>query len=207
MARVKLNLRDLSVTEKSAKGRHLVASMTNNPNFTKPQPTLAEVTAAADDLDAAYDHYQIAKQAVATTLNIMREKEDILERLMRQEAAYVESVGGDDDKIILSAGMSVRSAATSSAPVTAPSGLSAAVGDHDGEIDLNWDKVKGAKSYIIERSLDPPTATSWAHVAVSLKSSATLNGQTSGTRYWFRVAAVLTGGQSGWSDPTTKIAP
>ena len=49
--------------------------------------------------------------------------------------------------------------------------------------------MKGAKSYVIERSPDPPTATGWGHASVVLKSSATINGLTAGTRYWFRVAA------------------
>lgn len=84
--------------------------------------------------------------------------------------------------------------------------VSATEGDHEREIDLSWDTVKGAKSYI-ERSPDPPTATSWMHETVSLKSTATVGGLVSGTRYWFRVAAVMSSGQSGWSDPATKIAP
>jgi hypothetical protein len=41
-----------------------------------------------------------------------------------------------------------------------PTGLSATAGDHEGEIDLTWDTVKGAKSYVLERSPDPPTANS-----------------------------------------------
>jgi fibronectin type III domain protein len=85
--------------------------------------------------------------------------------------------------------------------------LGATAGDHDGEIDLSWDTVDGAKSYVIEQSLDPPTVTSWGHAGVSTKSSAAINGLTSGTRYWFRVAAVNANGTSGWSDPATKIAP
>ncbi|PYS47941.1 MAG: hypothetical protein DMF68_14680 [Acidobacteria bacterium] len=81
------------------------------------------------------------------------------------------------------------------------------VGDHDGEVDLQWDTVRGARSYVIEISADPPTNTSWQHKTVSTKSRATIEGLTSGTKYWFRVAAVGANGQSGWSDPATKIAP
>ena len=88
-----------------------------------------------------------------------------------------------------------------------PGDFTATGGDHDGEMDLSWDSVPRAKSYIIEMSVDPPTATSWTHAGVSTKSSFTVTGLTSGTRYWFRVAAVSTGGQSGWSDPAMKIAP
>jgi hypothetical protein len=55
--------------------------------------------------------------------------------------------------------------------------------------------------------VDPPTPTSWTHAGVATKSRATISGLTSGTRYWFRVAAVNSNGQSGWSDPAAKMAP
>ncbi|HEX8162016.1 MAG TPA: fibronectin type III domain-containing protein [Pyrinomonadaceae bacterium] len=40
-----------------------------------------------------------------------------------------------------------------------------------------------------------------------VKSQATIEGLTSGKKYWFRVAAVGPNGQSGWSNPATKLAP
>ena len=46
-------------------------------------------------------------------------------------------------------------------------------------------------------------------VGMDSKSSFTATGLTSGTKYWFRVAAVGsgTGNQSPWSDPALKMAP
>ena len=88
-----------------------------------------------------------------------------------------------------------------------PAALVATAGQHDGEIDLSWEKVVKAKSYLIEKSPDPPTPTSLAHAGVATKSSFTLNGLASNTRFWFRVATVGALGQSGWSDPATRIAP
>jgi hypothetical protein len=132
----------------------------------------------------------------------------VLDRLMSQLSAYVESVGGDNETIIRSAGMDTRAAGSVSTETPGqPAALDATTGDHEGEIDLSWDTVSGARSYVIEKSPDPPTGTSWAHAAVSTKSRSTLSGLTPGTRYWFRVAAVGTSGQSGWSDPATRIAP
>ena len=209
MAKVKLNLRSLSPTEKTAKARQIVSSLTGNPDFTTPHPPLTQVTAAADALDDAFADAQTAKQTVLTKNSILRETNDALDGQLRQLASYIESISGDDQSMILSAGVGIKNAVSSSiaTPLTAPAGLSAAEGDHDGEIDLNWDKVKNAKSYVVERSIDPPTATSWNYETVSSKSSTTIIGLTSGTRYWFRIAAVLAAGQTGWSDPSTKIAP
>lgn len=185
----------------------MVSSLTGNASFITPHPPLAQVTAGADDLEAAYMDAQAARQTAQTKTSILHDKEEALEALVRQLTAYIESVSGDDESMILSAGLDVRSAGSSTIQPTPPTSLTATDGDQAGEIDLSWDKVKGAKSYVIERSSDPPTPTSWTHTTVVLKSSATAMGLVSGTRYWFRVAAVLSAGQSGWSDPATKIAP
>jgi hypothetical protein len=59
----------------------------------------------------------------------------------------------------------------------------------------------------MEKSPDPPTPTSFTHAGVCTRSAFTVTGLTSGTRYWFRVAAINANGQSAWSDPAMKIAP
>ena len=46
MLRVRLNLKNLTVTEKIAKGRQIVTAMTNNASFPTPNPPLTEVTTA-----------------------------------------------------------------------------------------------------------------------------------------------------------------
>ncbi|HST22245.1 MAG TPA: fibronectin type III domain-containing protein, partial [Blastocatellia bacterium] len=207
MPKVKLNLQGLSALEKVAKVRQLVTSLTGNANFTTPHPTLAQLTAGADGLEAAYSDAQTARQIAQTKTSILRDEEAGVEKLLRQAAAYIESVSGDDESTILSAGLDIRSTASAVIAPTAPTSLTLIDGNQEGEFNLTWDKVKGAKSYIIERSPDPPTATSWGNATVVLKASATIKGLTAGTRYWFRVASVLSSGQSGWSDPATKIAP
>lgn len=209
MAKIKLNLKSLSATDMIAKARQIATALTGNPNFTNSQAMVTQITAAADAAETAHADSQAARQTSLTKTSISREMTDALAGTMRQAAAYIESVAGDDESIILSGGVNVKSSApaTSSGDPAPPAGLHATASDHEGEIDLAWDRAENAKSYVIERSADPPTATSWAHETVSTKSSATIDGLTSGTRYWFRVAAVTSGGQSGWSDPAAKMAP
>jgi hypothetical protein len=207
MSKIKLNLRNLSPTETVAKARQIVTGLMGNPGFTTPHPALSQIMTAADDVETAVTDLQTARQAVATKQSVQQDKLDILGGLLRQSAAYIESIAGKDETLIISTGLSVRSTTTSTPTVTTPASLTASTGEHEGEIRLSWGKVKSAKSYIIERSPDPPTNTSWTHAAVSPKASVSISGLTSGTRYWFRVAAVMAGGQSGWSDPATKIAP
>jgi hypothetical protein len=109
--------------------------------------------------------------------------------------------------VIAEAGMDPRAEPGAPAMPDAPTGLTATIGDHEGEIDLSWNPVLNARSYLIQQSTDPTNAAGWEQVDTSTKSKATIGGLTSGTRYWFRVCAVGALGQSGWSNPDTKIAP
>jgi len=209
MPKVKLNIKGLSATELVARARQIAASLTNNSHFANPQAIVAQITGAADAAETGHANAQAAKQNSLTKTSISRDLTAALEGVLRQAAGYIESVAGDDESIILSAGLSLRTTTPShsTSHTTAPTGLHATAGNHEGEIDLTWDRIEKARSYIIERSADPPTPTSWAQEAIVTRSSATVSGLSSGTRYWFRVAAVTSSGQSGWSDPAFKMAP
>jgi hypothetical protein len=208
MARVKLNLKSLNIPEKLARAQQIVAALTDNANFTSPHPTLAEVTAAINELEAAGNAVQAARQEAKARTAVQKEKEEALDLILTQLVSHVESIAGNDDQLILSAGLDVRAPAVHvSASPNAPNAMTATAGDHDGEIDLAWDTVRGARSYIVERSPDPPTESSWTHAGVSTRSQITLDGLNSGTRYWFRVASVTAAGRSGWSSIAMKIAP
>ncbi len=181
--------------------------MTGNTHFTSPQPTLSAITLAIDMLEQAESDAQIARQEAKTKTTIRNIKEDDLGRLMTQAVGYVTAVAGGNEPVIQSAGMDVRATPGTSVAPGQPAALAPTAGDHDGTMDLSWDPVVEATSYIIEKSPDPPTATSWTHVGVSTKSTFTVTGLQTGTRVWFRVAAVNANGQSPWSDPATKIVP
>ncbi len=208
MSRIKLNFSRLTLIEKIARARQIVTALSGNARFPTPIPALATVTTAIDDLEKAFTASQAARQEAKAKTTDQNNKEDIVDRVLTQLASYVEAVAGDDETLIQSVGMDVRAAAVSTSETPPqPAALAATAGDHDGEIDLTWDTIVGTKSYVIEKSPDPPTPTSWTHAGVATKSRATISGLTSGTRYWFRVAAVNSNGQSGWSDPAVKIAP
>ena len=208
MSKVRLNLASLTIPEKVTKARQIVSALTGNSSFATPSPTLTNITSAVDELESAAGDAQVARQTAKEKTSTQSLKEDNLDQLLTQLAAYVESVAGSNEQMILSAGMDMRApAVASTSPPSQPQDLAATAGDHDGEIDLSWDSVSGAKSYVIDQSSDPVSPTTWNHAGVSTRTSFTARGLTSGTRYWFRVAAVNNNGQSGWSDPAMKIAP
>ena len=207
MAKIKINFGNLSIPEKIARARQIVTALTGNADFASPQPSLAEVTTTIDGLETAYSDALTARQEAKAKTSAQNQKEDDFNRTISRLASFVESASGGDEAKIKNVGMDVRATPSSSEDLQAPASLAPTAGDHEGEVDLQWDTVRGAKSYVVEVSADPPTNSSWQHNTVSTKSRATIDGLTSGTKYWFRVAAVGTNGQSGWSDPATKIAP
>lgn len=207
MARVRLNLRGLSIPAKIAKGRHIVTSMTENKNFASPTPSLTDVTAAVDALETAAAQVQSARSEITTRTATQENAESALDQVLTQLAAYVESIAGKDDTLITSAGMETKAAPSAPTLPSVPQAVSAAQGDHDGELLLWWKPVANARSYVIESSTDPATTTSWEHAGIATAATKTITNLKSGTRFWFRVAAVGAGGQSGWSEHATKVAP
>lgn len=207
MARIRLNLRNLSVTDKAAKARRIVAAMSNNASFPNPIPPLPDVNAALDDLEKAFAAVQAAKSEVTTRVGIQDNAETKLDQMLTQLGGYVESVAGKDDTLITSAGMETKTPRSTPTLPSPPQGLGATAGDHEGQLDLVWKAIPNARSYTIEASLDPANPGSWTHVGIATSASKTISNLTTGKRYWFRVAAVGAGGQSGWSEHATKVVP
>jgi len=208
MPKVKLNFDRLTIPEKVARAQQIVAALTGNSNFTTPQPTLAAVTTAIGELETAANAAQAARREARHLTGVQTVKENKLQQLVTQLGGYVESVAGGDEAMIMSAGLETRSAATTDGNVpTPPETLTATTGNHDGEIELSWDAVRGARSYVVERATDPQAATAWTQAGVSPRSSLIVEGLDSGKRYYFRVAAVTLNGQSPWSNHAVKVAP
>ncbi len=208
MAKVKLKFANLPMTEKIARARLIVEKMTANAaSFPHPIPALADVTAAVTAAETAYNNALDARALSKQRTAELSEMEDIMDEMVSRLASFVDTASAGKEEIILSAGMDVRAPAiASNTPPGAPS-LSVTLGDHEGAVDTSWNADSLAQSYILQISPNPPTDASWTQVAVITTSSYTVTGLTSGVKYWFRVAAVGAGGQSGWSDPAVKMAP
>jgi hypothetical protein len=207
MPRIRLNLKNLTIPEKLAKGRQIVTAMATNASFDNPRPALAEVTARLDVLEKAFGAVQSAKSEVSTRVVSQDNAEADVDQILTQLAGFVEAVAGRDDTLITSAGMETKASRSTPTIPGEPQSVGALAGTHEGVILLSWKPVPNAKSYTIELSTDPATATSCTHVAIATSAAKSINNLKSGTRYWFRVAAVGAGGQSGWSEQATKVAP
>lgn len=85
--------------------------------------------------------------------------------------------------------------------------LTATSGDTEGEIDLSWEPVAKAHTYIVQKSSDVNKPSKWVHEDIVTKSSYTVTKLKSKHIYWFRVASVGPEGQSSWSESIKKKAP
>lgn len=207
MPKIKLNFSRLSIPEKLARARQIVAALTGNTNFPTPTPTLSQVTTAIDELETADNDARAARTEAERRTDVRDQMEDELAQYITRLGGYVESVAGGNEALITLAAFEVRSERTTdtSAPA-APGTLTATAGDDGGEIELSWDAVRGARSYLVERATDPQ-AGPWAMAGVAPRSSLVISGLESGRRYYFRVAAVTLNGQSPWSNHAVKVAP
>lgn len=204
-AKVKLNLKNLTVEEKIVFAKQIITSLTGNADFAAPLPALETVSPLIAAAEQANAEVKIARQSVATKVSILDDKLSDLDSVLNQLAAYVESTAKGDETKIKSAGMSVKATSTPFGIPPAPENL-LAVAANEGEISLSWDGIKGSKSYVIQMATDISGAGNWAISKISTKSKADVSKLESGIKYWFRVAAVGAAGQGPWSDPATKYA-
>ena len=213
-AKSKLDLNSLTDAEVPDLATLIVTSMTGNATFPAPAPILATLTAEAktmSDRIAARD--ALLQQAQTMTLQIRTDR-TILETSLTAESAYVDGVvaklpADQQAAAITSAGMQVAgSSGTPVGPMPKVEGLTATAGDAGGNVDLAWNSIRrGLQNFLIELTEDPAGLTGWRFAATSRKTSATLDGLTSGKRYWFRVTAEGAAGPGPASTPATKVAP
>jgi len=207
MGKVKLSLKTMTVTAKVQFARQVVTSLTGNATFPNPEPPLSDLTDAATNLEAAFNTANVAHQNAMEKTSLMDDADTAINNILTKLGNYVDSTSNGDEAKILSSGMSVKAKPVPIGSLPQPTALAATEGDNEGEIDLSWDKVFGARSYVVEYTPDPITPTGWKSGGVSTKSSKSISSLQSGVKYWFRVAAVGAAGQGPWSDPATKYAP
>jgi hypothetical protein len=77
-------------------------------------------------------------------------------------------------------------------------------GDEKGEIDLQWEAVETAHSYVIQCCAAETKRNIWKHIDIINGSRYTVTGLKPDRSYAFRIASVSKNGQSPWSKPIIK---
>ena len=221
--KVSQRLSERSTSDKIEYTRNVVTSMTGNSNFTTPNPALASITTAVNNVETANI---AAADGGKSKHSFLEQQETVLDNLLSQLGNYVEATanaaaaaGGDAQAVILSAGMDFKRAKNKAPLPLAPGGLTG-TSLLEGDVDLKWKSVKYARAYVIEISDDvtaitgggtiSPTTGSvsssrvfitWAIADIATKCKITISGLNSGTKYAFSVYAIGTAGKGTKSVP------
>lgn len=79
-----------------------------------------------------------------------------------------------------------------------PDSVFATKGTFPGEINLQWDAVDGANSYVLQMS--KAKKDKWVQIDIVTEPFYMLSGLDSKAEHFFRVAAVFPEGQGEWSE-------
>lgn len=207
MAKVALKISTLSDADALAKGQTATAGCAGTA---LANPTPAEATAlatATTDFDAALANQSAKNQALQSATVVKKQKRAVMEAAYASCGGKVQTISAGDGAFILARGYEVAGVAAPVGELPAPAHVVATMGDLPGEVDVAADRVRGASTYIFQYTTTPNVPASYQQAGIKTRSSMTVPGLTSGTTYWFRMAAVGTAGQSPWSDPAEKMAP
>jgi hypothetical protein len=177
----------------------IVKAMTNNPEFTNPIPSLATMTAAIDDFQAAETAALSRAKGAAATRNAKR---TALVQLLQQLKTYVQTVADANlDKgpaVVQGAGMAVRKT-----PVHAARVFALKEGPVSGSVKVHAAAAARRASYDWEYSADG--GKTWVATPSTLQAKTTVSGLPAGTTVQFRYRAVTKTGQGDWSQPLSML--
>jgi hypothetical protein len=201
---VKAGLKGLNASELVGKSTHVENEMTANAAFATPSPALAEVSAARTALVAAIVAAQTGAHAAVATKNEAAKK---LSGLLVKLARYVNSVaGGDVDKAV-SSGFELAKLPDPIDKLGAPTRFAGSTSAIEGQVELRWKGVRGARMYQVYMCEGDPTQEGkWASVGLTSKARLTVQGLTTDKKYSFRVAALGTIGEGPMSETVTAKA-
>ena len=191
MAKVKVALRGLSITEKIAKAEAIVLQMTGNLSFTTPVPALADVTLKYKLLATENTKAEAIRQSSLEQTRVVDKVVKELDGMLNQLGSYVETTANGDAQMILSAGYDLIETPGSVEPLYAPEDFKGTTGDEDGEVNLMWKKLRnvGKHTYnVFGRKYG--TTDKFALMAGTDKSKVDIKNLETGVKYDFYVLGV-----------------
>ena len=180
---------------------NVIARLTGNPSFPTPIVSLGSLTAAQVAFNNAIGVASQGGRVATATKNA--ERETVL-ALLRQEAAYVQSVAGEDLPMLLTSGFEAVS--TTRTRIILPQPVVERVENPQStKLGLRLQPVPTARAYEVRISYG---TTGWQAVGIFTYSRPILiESLTPGTTYTLQARAIGgTTGYSDWSDPVSHMA-
>jgi hypothetical protein len=182
------------------KADFIIASLTGNAAFPTTTPTLVAVQTS---LTAYEDALAIDGSGRVAAIEATRAD---LENKLGQLAGNLELTPGVTDAQLATTGFEMRKPRTTTdAPVAAPQNVRLKPTGMQGEVQMLCDPVDRARSYQVQKAMDPQ-GTTWTDVGTfGSTRGVTIGGLERGKDIWVRVRAVGGNGPGAWSDPATTM--
>jgi len=180
----------------------ILTSLTGNPSYPAPSPTLAVITTALNVFIAALAD---AADGGKTLTAIKNARRDDLAALRRELAYYVQVACKGDLTVLLSSGFPIQKPQRSPIGVLpAPTNVTVSLGELSGELDAAMPPVFGAVIYTWRlTAASAPTVV--VQTVQTTAASNTFTGLTPGVIYTTEVNAVGSAGPSDWSNPVSQM--
>lgn len=182
--------------------QRVIENMENNPVFPNPPAALADLKKELPELQKALVN---AEGRDKQMVSIKNDKKAIALALLQELAAYVTETCKGDRTLILSSGFDVTNATSGDSNLPPSVELLLVELGSPGEATTRAKNVTGAKAYVHQYTKEQPGLnTEWIGIGSST-SSYTFEGLSSDKRYWFRVVAIGTDGQRGYSPVVSRV--
>ena len=181
----------------------IVQSMTGNPLYPSPSPSL-------DTLSAAYQAYSAAVTAAKDhgKAAVARRKQlrGVVVQVLRELALYVQRACGGDRVKLIASGFTPQRQRGAAAPVpSAPQFVRLAQGKLKGQLLARCNPVANALTYEW-RYASTAAPTAWVQPAAVSKARLLIEGLTAGTTYTVQVRVIGSAGPSEWSEVASAMS-
>lgn len=194
--------------EKIPEERNIHAKMSASPLFATPPVAYIDLLAAIDAQDLAQ---QQAQQGGTELTAAMRNKEKIVDDMIRQLKPYVTMVADGDTEIILSSGFRHTKPRENGIPMAKVETVEGGSNGITGELKLRWKPVKNKQFYEVEyrpnldgKLPEEVTEEGWESIATT-PANIILKGLKPLTYYEVRVRAKGKSGYGAYSDVVLKL--
>jgi hypothetical protein len=159
-------------------------------------------------LEKSLNEFQIAmnnaEDGSRTMIAIRKERRKALIEVMVQLGYYVMQVSNGDRVKLLSSGFDVTKESLERRSLATIQSMVVKIGN-PGEVNILVNAVKGARAYVHQYSIEPPSdITAWVS-ETSAHRKHTFTGLKPLVTYWFRVIAIGLNGQLAISDAVSRV--
>ena len=190
-----------------SRGTSVLTGLTNNPDFPNPPVDLTAFKTALDALSVAIgDAMDGGKKARAERDH----KREVVVKMLRQLAHYVEMNCKDDVNILLSSGFAAAGTLRKPSELVSQFIRKIDATPTSGQLRLTLVAIAAAFSYELRwtpavRSGETPATWTVQPVAMT-RPPVLVSGLTPGVLYIFQVRALTESGYTDWSDSVSRMA-